>query len=299
MDLDLLRTLIAVDRHGSFAAVARKEGVDPSSVSRRIAALEDALDLRLFERTTRRLRLTEAGQLYRDRAGPIIDALDEAADAARDVVAEPSGLLRVTTSVAFGERWLTPRLATFRVAYPRIEIEMLLSDATLDIAAEGIDVALRLGPRVEGALVVSKLFDTRYRAVASPSYLEACSRPQAPSDLDSHHGIMFALPRFGSAWRFRTSPTSLIEEARPQRVLTISNALAIRRAALDGLGVALLADWTVAEDLEKGRLIDLFPDHEGSATGFDTAAWLVYPSRSYVTARLRVFIDHLLASRRT
>lgn len=293
MDLDLLRTLIAVERHGSFAAVARIEGVDPSSVSRRVAALEEALDLRLFERTTRRLRMTEAGRVYCDRVAPIVDALGEAADVARDVVTEPSGRLRVTTSVAFGERWLTPRLASFRAVYPQVEIELLLSDAMVDIAAEGIDLALRLGPRPEGALVAARLFDTRYRAVAAPSYIEDRAPPKAPVDLAEHDGILFALPKFGSDWRFRRDAGAPVEAVSPRRVLTISNALAIRRAALDGMGVALLADWTVRRDVEAGRLIDLLPDYEGAATDFEAAAWIVYPSRAYVPMRLRVFIDHL------
>jgi len=297
MDVDLLRTLIAVERHGSFAAVARIEGVDPSSVSRRIAALEAELDLLLFERTTRRLGLTEAGRVYRDRIAPIVDALDEAADAARDTVAEPSGLLRVTTSVAFGERWLMPRLASFRAAYPQIEIQLLLSDATVDIAAEGIDLALRLGPRPEGALVAAKLFETRYRAVAAPSYLDGRTVPTVPADLADHDGILFALPRFGTAWRFRQSTDAPVEDVTPRRALTISNALAIRRAALDGLGVALLADWTVRDDIANGKLVDLLPTHEGTATDFDAAAWIVYPSRDYVPARLRVLIDHLRRAR--
>lgn len=297
MDLDLLRTLIAVERHGSFAAVARIEGVDPSSVSRRIATLEETLELRLFDRTTRRLRMTEAGRLYRARIAPLVDALDEAADAARDVVAEPSGLLRVTASVGFGERWLTPRLAAFRAAYPRIEIELRLSDATVDIAAEGIDLGLRLGPRPEGALVAARLFGTRYRVVAAPSYLTDKPRPAVPADLSEHDGILFALPRFGTAWRFRQNARAPVEEVSPRRVLTISNALAIRRAALDGIGVALLADWTVESDIASGRLIDLLPDHEGTATDFDSAVWIVYPTRDYVPARLRVFIDHLRAAR--
>lgn len=297
MDTALLRTLVSVERLGSFAALAREEGVDPSSVSRRIAALEAELNLVLFERTTRRLALTEAGRIYLDRIAPLIDAIDEAADAAHDAVAEPSGLLRVTASIAFGERWLTPRLAAFRADYPRVEIELRLSDTPIDIVAEGIDVALRLGPQIEGSLVAAKLFDTRYRVVAAPSYLARKEAPRSPSDLSEHEGIFFALPRFGSVWRFRKSRDEPVEEIKPQRALTISNALAIRRAALDGQGVALLADWTVREDLENGNLIDLLPEHEGSATHFDTSAWIVYPSRSYVSARLRAFIEHLRKAR--
>lgn len=293
MELALLQTFADAARRGSFAAVAREEGVDPSSVSRRVAALEDALGLTLFERTTRRLSLTEAGRIYLDRVGPIIDGLVEAADTARDAVTEPSGLLRVTTSVAFGERWLTPRLAAFRALFPRVQIELILSDAQIDIAAEGIDVALRLGSSVDGTFIVSKLFDVRYRAVAAPSYLARMGHPTYPVDLKKHDGIIFALPRFGPAWRFRTTSDSAVIEVHPHPALAISNALAIRRAALEGLGIALLANWTIADDLEQGKLIDLFPSYEGSATDFDAAVWTAYSSRHYMPARLRVFLDYV------
>ena len=295
MDLSLLQTFADVARLGSFAAVARNEGVDPSSVSRRIAALEDALGFLLFERTTRRLALTEAGRVYLSRTKTITEAMAEAADAARDTVTEPSGLLRVTTSVAFGERWLTPRLAGFRVHYPRVQIEMILSDAPIDIAAEGIDVALRLAPRIEGTFIVSKLLDVSYRAVASPGYLNRVGRPIAPDDLSRHDGLFFALPRFGTAWRFRSSPDTPVTEVHPRAALTTTNALALRRAALEGLGVAMLADWTIEDDLKEGRLIDLFPGVEGSATDFDTAVWTVHASREHVPARLRAFLDQIRA----
>ena len=243
MDLALLRTLLAIERRGSILRGRRAD-------RRRGPVLRLAPDRRAgggvrpapVRPPTRRLRLTEAGWVYRDRVAPLVDALGEAADAARDVVPEPSGLLRVTTSVAFGERWLTPRLAAFRATHPRVEIELRLSDAMLDIAAEGIDLALRLGPRPEGALVAAKLFDTRYRAVAAPAYLENRDGPQVPGDLALHDGILFALPRFGTAWRFRRGSDAPVEDVTPRRVLTISNALATRRVALDGLGVALLAD---------------------------------------------------------
>ena len=273
-------------------------GVDPSSVSRQVAALEAALDVRLFDRTTRRLGLTEAGRRYLARVIPILDALGEAADAARDALSEPAGLLRVTSSVAFGERWLMPRLPAFRAKHPQIDLSLHLTDSVVDIAEEGIDVALRLGPRVEGSLIAVKLFDTDYRVVAAPDYIARHDRPDTPADLQEHAGIMFPFPGFRSRWRFRERDSKEVAEAAPRAALTVSNALAIRRAVLDGLGVALLAGWTIDDDLASGRLIDLFPEFEVSAADFDTAAWLVYPSRDYVPARMRVFIDHLRRTRR-
>lgn len=294
MDDDLLRTTLRVARAGSFAAAARETGVDPSSVSRHVAALEDAVSIRIFDRTTRRLDLTEAGRLYLDRAGPALDALDEAADVARDAMTDPSGTLRVTTSVAFGERWLVPRLAAFRSVFPRIDLDLILTDAMTDLAQDGIDVALRLGPRpATGSMVAAKLLDTPYRVVASPDYLARRGYPQSPQDLTEHDGLLFRLPAFQSPWQFTSREGGKTVEARPKPALTISNALALRRAALSGMGVALLAEWTIHSDLEDGGLVDVLPKVKVSAGGFDSAAWIVYLSRSYVPTRLRVFIDHL------
>lgn len=294
MDSLLLKTTMLVARAGSFAAAARDMGVDPSSVSRQVAALEEALGIRIFERTTRRLDLTEAGRVYLDRVGPALDLMDEAESAARDVLSEPSGLLRVTASVAFGERWLMPRVATFRGAYPRIELELILTDSVVDLAGEGVDVALRLGPpQRTGSVVTARLFDTPYRVVASPGYLARAGVPQEPEDLSTHDGLLFRLPSFRTSWRFRAFPGAEVREALPRPSMTISNALVIRRAALADLGIALLADWTIADDVASGELVDLFPDFEVSAGAFDSAAWVVYLSRAYVPTRLRVFIDHL------
>jgi len=294
MDDQLLRTTLLVARTGSFAAAARETDVDPSSVSRQVAALEAALGVRIFERTTRRLDLTEAGRLYLDRATPALEAMDEAADAARDVMSEPSGMLRVTTSVAFGERWLIPRLVTFREAFPRIDLDLVLTDAVTDLAGEGVDLAIRLGACPEtGSMVAAKLFDTPYRVVAAPNYLYRVGKPKSPEDLAEYDGLLFRLPGFRNAWHFRRVQDGKTGEALPRPALTISNALALRRAALEGLGVALMADWTVGEDIASGALIDLFPDYDVSAGQFESAAWIIYLSRAYVPARLRAFIEHL------
>lgn len=294
MDDQLLRTTLVVARTGSFAAAAQNTGVDPSTVSRQVAALEAELGIRIFERTTRRLDLTEAGRLYLDRAGPALEVMDEAADAARDIMSEPSGLLRVTTSVAFGERWLIPRIASFRSCYPHIDLDLILTDAITDLASEGIDLAIRLGPQPEtGSMVVAKLFDTPYKVVATSKYLTRAGRPNKPEDLVNHDGLLFRLPGFQGSWYFRNTQNGETCEARPRPALSISNALALRQAVLEDMGVAMMADWTVRNDLASGALMDLFPTHKVSAGQFDSAAWILYLSRAYVPARLRAFIDHL------
>ena len=298
MDTQLVETALLVARLGSFTAAAQARNVDPSSISRQVAALEAALGLRIFERSTRHLRLSEAGEIYLSRMAQALEVMEEAAQSAQDTIATPNGLLRVTTSVAFGERWLVPQLSSFRNLYPQIDLDLILSDAVLDIAEERIDLAIRLGQRPErGAFIASKLFDTHYHVVASPAYLDTSAPLQTPEDLTAHEGLMFRLPAFQADWRFRQRESDRIIRAKPRKSLAISNALALRRAALEGQGVALLADWTIREDLGSGQLRDVFPDWEVSVTETGSAVWLLYPDYAYVPVRLRLFIDHLKSTK--
>ncbi len=294
MDIAAFQTFIDVARRGSFAAVARELGLDPSSISRQIAVLEKEIGYRLFDRTTRRLALTEAGRLTFERIQNPLEELDQIRDAALAIVNLPCGRLRVTASTAFAERWLIPRLAGFREKFPDINLDLVLSDTRIDLVAEGVDVAIRLGDRVEGPFIVSRLMPTYYRVVASLGYLKKHGKLDAPSDLLHHDCIVFPLPGYRSQWRFRDK-AGRIRKVNVSDTLAVSNALAIRRAVLEGLGVALLGDWTIGGDIENGDLVDLFPGFEASAANFDTAAWILYPSRGYVPVKTRAFIDHLRA----
>ncbi|MEO1460283.1 MAG: LysR family transcriptional regulator, partial [Pseudomonadota bacterium] len=151
MDLDQLQLVSDVARQGSFAAVAREHGLDPSSVSRAIASLEDTLGVRLFQRTTRRLSLTEAGATYLRFAEPALDELKRAQEAALSVSAEPRGTLRISASIAFGQAVLVPALERFRTAMPSVALDLVLTDTPLDLVAERIDLAIRLG-RIDRAV---------------------------------------------------------------------------------------------------------------------------------------------------
>ena len=280
-----------VAREGSFAAVARKRGLDPSIISRTIASLEGELGFRLFDRTTRRLNLTEAGSIYLERSQTLTAELEAAREEAGDALTRPSGLLRITASAAFGTHWLTPRLRTFMDAYPDITVEALLTDAVVDIAAERIDLAMRLAVRPDGELVATKLMDTRYHVVASPDYVGREGPLQQPGDLAARQCLLLTLPGYRSRWSFRRGGVS--EDVPVAGRLAISSPAAIRSATLDGMGPALLADWMVQEDLRQGTLIALLPDWEATAAAFETAAWLLYPSRGYVPAKVRALIDFL------
>jgi DNA-binding transcriptional LysR family regulator len=291
METSHLRVFVDVAQRRSFAAVARDSNVDPSSVSRIIAALESQLGVRLFQRTTRKLALTEAGESFLARVGPLVEELDHAQDEARSLRSEPSGTLRLTASVAFGQLCLVPILPAFRRALPRLRLELLLTDTNLDLIADRIDLAIRLAPSYRGDVIGSKLFATRYRVVASPDYLARHGAPKIPRALSAHSCLLFPLRDFRERWLFRRGDET--EEVPVRGSLLLSTALALRSAALDGLGPVLLANWHLDADLAAGRLIDLFPEYEVTATTFDTAAWLLYPSRSYLPHKVAATVEFL------
>ncbi len=291
MDLELLRIFAEVARRGSFAEVARGRDVDASVISRRIAALEAELGARLLQRTTRSMALTEAGELFLSRVAPLIEELDQARDEIAATRKDPVGTVRLTASIAFGEICLAPLLPRLRARFPRVRLELILTDQNLDLLAERIDLAIRLAPSYRADVIGVKLFDTRYRVVASPDYIARAGAPSRPSELAARNCVLFTLPEFRTRWRFRSGDG--IEEVPVRGDLVISNALMLKHAALDGLGPALLADWTIAADLQAGRLVDLFPHHDVAAASFETAAWLLYPSRVHLPFRTRATIDFL------
>lgn len=295
MDLDLVRLALTVAKNGSLAGAARALGRDPSVVSRGLATLEAELGIRLFERSTRSLAITEAGARFLDRAAPLLEGFDDARERARGGGSEPTGTLRVTTSVAFAHEALIPAIAGFRARYQALGIDLMLSDRPLDLVAEGLDLALRLAPAPTGDLVSTRLRPTRYRVVATPAWVAAAEPLDTPAALADHDVLRLPLPPYRDRWRFRARDgTETVVAVHGS--LTISNPLALRAAVLAGLGPALLADWMTDADLRQGRLVDLLPAYAATATEFDTAVWALYPSRRYLPRKTRAMLDHLRAA---
>ncbi|MEM8973457.1 MAG: LysR family transcriptional regulator [Pseudomonadota bacterium] len=292
MELNDLKTLLNVARLGSFAAAARESEVDPSLISRTVAKLEEHFQVRIFQRTTRRLSLTEAGRHVLGRMQDIVDELESVRDEAQLLEAKISGTLRLTTSTAFGQVCIVPLLAELRETHPDLKLELILSDENVDLVRDGVDLAIRLGPEVQGDVICAKLCETSYRVCASPDYLRSAPPAHKPQDLRQHEALLFDLPAYRTRWQFRDGRGRASDVPVQGRIAT-TNAVALRDTARAGLGVALLADWLVADDLAQGRLIDVFPKHQVTATRFDTAAWIVYPSRRFVPARVRTMIDFL------
>ncbi|MGL5874448.1 MAG: LysR family transcriptional regulator [Xenococcaceae cyanobacterium] len=292
MDLSVLQIFVEVVRQGSFAAVARDRNIDPSSVSRAIAGLEEEIGVRLFQRTTRQLSPTEAGMTYFERVESLVEEMQQAIDVATDISGKPKGTLRVTASVSFGLKCIVPLLPNFSEMYPDLTVDLLLTDAVVDLFAERIDVAVRLGLLADSTLIAQQLMQTRYFVCVSPDYLKQWGQPQKPEDVEQHNCLLFPLAGFRSRWIFRDRNGDESEiQVRGRTV--ISNAIALQQCAIAGMGLALLPHWLIDEDLRAGKLVNVFPDYQVTATDFNTAAWLVYPSRSYVPLKIRVFIDRL------
>ncbi|NER19455.1 MAG: LysR family transcriptional regulator [Symploca sp. SIO1C2] len=292
MDLSALQIFVEVMIQKSFAAVARDRNIDPSSVSRTIAGLEKELGVRLFQRTTRRLSPTEAGTAYFERIEPLIEEMQQAINATIDISGQPKGTLRVTASVSFGQKCIVPLLPDFGAMYPELTVDLLLTDAIVDLFADRIDVAIRLGLLADSTLIAQQLLRTYYRVCASPQYLQKFGHPQQPNDIQQHNCLLFALPGFRSRWIFRDS-NGLTSEVPVNGRTIISNAIALEQCAIAGMGLALLPNWLIDNDLQAGSLVDVFPDYEVTATDFNTAAWLLYPSRTYVPLKVRAFIEFL------
>jgi DNA-binding transcriptional LysR family regulator len=288
-DLD---TFISVVMAGSFAEAARQKGIDPSLVSRSIAALENELGFRLLNRTTRKVSLTEAGQAYFERISTLLAEMEEARDASRNLSSSPQGTLRVTTSVAFGHHKIVPLLGKLTALCPDLKVELILTDSVVDLVAERIDVAIRLGPRLDTGFAGFPLLRSRYKICASPGYITAHGAISSAHDLSNHQCLLFPLQGYRSRWLYRDQ-NGVEGEVNIDGTIVISSALGLLQATLDGVGPCLLADWLVDDYLKKGTLVEICPHLEWSATDFETAAWVLYPTRKYLPQKTRFFIDFI------
>lgn len=294
MNINDLETLVCVIRNGSFAAAARELAVDPSSISRTVAALESELGTKLLQRNTRQLSLTEAGTVFTERLAPVLEELAQARIAALDTTSVVRGRLKITVSNAFGMRCVSPLLPAFCDTYPEVELDLVMTESPVDLIAERVDVAIRVGNLRDSSLVAVPLLQVRYHVVASPEWIRrhgpSLSRPE---DLASVPCLCFAMLGFRDHWHFTAEgQTQAIDVAvRPRMVAT--NALLLRECALAGVGPTLLADWMVGSDLLTGALVDLFPAYSVSTANAPTTAWAVYPSRTHVPAKVRAFIEFM------
>ncbi len=293
MELTTLKLFIEVMQQSSFAKVARRHNIDPSSVSRSIAKLEEELGIRLFQRNTRKLKPTEAGAIYFERIFPIIDELELARQVATDLSTEPQGTLRVTASAVFAEKQIIPLLPKLSHIYPSLSFEFILTDSYIDLIKERIDVAIRLGTLQDSSYIVRHLRKMNFHICASPDYIEQHGKPQTPQQIENHNCLLFPRGRYNLNWLFRDSKGKVTEIEISGKYL-LTNSLAIERCAIYGMGLALLPDWLVDRDIQSGKLVRLLAEYDITATNFESSVWLLYPSKEYIPLKTKLFIDYLV-----
>ncbi len=295
MDIATLELFMDVMRRRNFTDIARERGLAPSSVSRTITALENELGIRLFQRTTRKLEPTEAGVIYFKRIVPIISELESARQMAVDLSEEPRGTLRVTAPVTFGQMYVVPLLPELEKQYTALSIELMLTDAYVDLIEKRIDIAVRLGALQDSSYISRKLDSMKFSVCASPDYLKHHDKPRAPEDIKMHNCLLFPRSGHNLDWLFKDKDGKITRIPVNGKCL-ITNSQAIRQCTKSAMGLALLPNWLVNEDIKSGALIRLFDAFDVSATDYDSAVWLLYPSRDYVPLKARVFMDHLITS---
>ena len=274
---------------GSLSAAARDLGMSPAVVSRRLAALEARLGVRLVNRTTRSLHLTDEGSAYFETCNRVLADIAEADAAVSAGRAEPRGVLRVALPASFGNQHVAPLVPKFAERYPAVQLALSLSDRNVNVVEEGFDLAIRIADLADSSLAARKLAPNRRVVCASPAYLRRYGTPLTPEDLAQHNCLA---TDFAMNWDYR-GPNGKRGSVRVSGRYACDNWEVLREWALAGLGVALKSTWDVRRHLEDGSLVSLLP---GYTFATDVAIYAVYPHRRHLPAKTRAFIEFLAES---
>jgi DNA-binding transcriptional LysR family regulator len=278
---------------GSLSAAARELGVSTAVVSRTLAALEARLGVRLVNRTTRSLHLTDEGASYYETSQRILAEIDEADAAVTSRRIEPKGVLKVALPASFGHQHIAPLVPRFAQRYPKVELALSLSDRSINLIEEGFDLAVRIAELKDSSLAARKLAPNRRVVCASPAYLREHGEPRTPQDLTRHNCLVASWEHgFAMAWEYK-SPVGKRGTVRVTGRYACDNWEVLRDWAVAGLGVALKSTWDVRRQLAEGSLIPLLPGYD---FGTDVGIYAVYPHRRHLPAKTRVFIDFLAES---
>jgi DNA-binding transcriptional LysR family regulator len=282
-----MKTLVAVVDAGSFIGAAEPLGMSKAAVSRHVSDLENRLGVRLLQRTTRRLSLTDEGQAFYARSKDALALVDEAETEIRSRSSEASGVVRVNAPQTFGVLHLAPLWGGFMDANPRVSLEVTLSDRVVDVVDEGFDLAIRIATLPNSTLVSKKLASTRVMLCAAPAYLERVGTPSHPADLALHQVVAYSYWAGRDEWTF-TGPEGVVSVKTRAR-LYANNGDTCLAAALSGQGIILQPSFLVAEDVRAGRLVELMPEYRSIELGI----YAVYPTRKQLALKVRRLIDYL------
>lgn len=283
-----LETFVAVAALGSLTAAARVEGIAPAMIGRRMNDLEARLGVKLMNRTTRRLSLTEEGSALLEEAQRILRDLTETEARVSQGSVRPEGLLRISAPAGFGRRHVAPAIPEFARQYPEVMVTLDLSDRLVDLVEERYDCAIRIGDLDDSQYIGTRLADNQRVIVAAPNYLKQHGRPMTPDDLSRHNCLSFGQQgNQAKGWLLKQSG-----KVRPFRVkgsLSCSDGSVLHQWTLAGLGLSWRSLWEVREDIEQGKLITVLDSFAAPANGI----YAIRPERKHVPLRVRLFVEHL------
>lgn len=296
--LQAMQTLVRVVELGSFSAAARELGSTQSAVSKQVAALEKQLGAQLLTRSTRALKLTEAGERYVEQARRLVAEVAEAESELRAGEHRLQGWLRVAASGTFGRMKLVPLVRSFQAAHPGVKVDLQLHDGFIDLIEQGIDIAVRIGEQPDSSLVARRIGTIRRSVVARRGYFDALgiAPPQEPGDLQRHNCIVYSELRAGPIWTFEAgpganAPPGTAASVRIDGSLRTNSGEAVREAVLAGMGLAYSPGWLVEAELARGEVEVVMPHWQGQALPMQ----LVSPPQRRSSGKVRAFGDHLAA----
>jgi len=295
--MDTLRSIesfVKAVQAGSIAAGARLQGITAAAASQNIQRLEKSLGARLLVRTTRKLAMTESGELYYAEVQPVIEALARAQSVITEFHGQPQGRLKIGSSVAFGRHVLMPLIPAFTRHFPKVSIELVLSDHSLDHVTQDIDISIRFKQQLEPGLVARKIASVPVLFCASPDYLLRKGTPSQPEQLSEHDCLMFRVPVDGRllSWEFNRNGLHYVPEITPSMICNDIDSL--HRLAVEGAGIARLAAFVANEDIQRGSLVSLFQPAPASSASLPLEFYACFRDRHAMTNKVRAFMDYLL-----
>ncbi len=280
---DGISEFVTVVEQNGFTSAAQRLNTSPAQVSRKVAALEHRLAVKLLNRTTRKVSLTEAGQLYFQQCKQLVNGLEHADLLVSQMQTKPTGLIKLTAPVTYGEKIIAPLANDFLINYPDLEVELILTNQTLDLIDQGIDLAIRLGQLKDSSFIARRLANRRLHVCATAEYLDRYGTPYALSELNQHRCLMGTLEQ----WRFK--------EAGKTRNISVHGRIkcnsgpALLDAALKHLGLAQLPDFYVASYLASGELQEVLQPFQDDSE----AVWAMYPQRQYLSPKIQLLLRYL------
>lgn len=286
--LTAMKVFCSVVENDSLAGASRTLNVSPSVVSKQLSGLEDRLGVRLLNRTTRRVSLTEVGSAYYERCKRILADVDEAEIAVSQAHSAPRGLLKVTAPTTFAHRHVAPHLPEFLDRYPEVEVQLMVNDRVVDLVDEGIDLAIRIAQLKDSSLIARKLAVNHRMLVASPEYLKKWGQPATPDQLNDHSLITYAPGNPINDWHFMVDNQQKI--LRAKGTLAMNNGDSVLQTVLASGGLAMLAAFMAGEHVKSGKLVTLLEDYVRE----DVPIYAVYPSGRHLSPKVRAFVDFLV-----